>query len=182
MLKLSDNPPVLSPGTESLAELTGQWWVAHTKSRFEKAFAWDLARRDIGYFLPMIEQVRMSGGRKRRVLAPLFSSYVFFCGDEDARYTAMTTHRLCQAIEVLDQESLVAELLAIEKAVQGKVKLDPYPRLTQGARCRVTAGAMRGVEGVVIRRDKLARIVLQVSILGQGAVMEIEADLLELID
>jgi len=77
MLKISENPPILPPEVKTVSELTGQWWVAHTKSRFEKAFAWDLLRRGIGYFLPLVERVRVSGGRHRRVLAPLFPSYVF---------------------------------------------------------------------------------------------------------
>jgi len=45
MRKFSDNPPILSPGVDSLTELTGQWCVAHTRARFEKAFAWELHRR-----------------------------------------------------------------------------------------------------------------------------------------
>ena len=38
---------------------------------------------------------------------------------------------------------------------------------------------MVGLVGTVARRDKLARLVLEVSMLGQGASLEIECDLLE---
>ncbi len=182
MLKLSQNPPVLPPDVESVTQLSGRWWLAHTKSRCEKAFAWDLIDHGIGYFLPLIKRVRISGGKKRRVLMPLFSSYVFFCGDEEDRYTAMTTSRLCKTIEIRNQEGLLAELATIAKALADKVQLDPYPCLAVGRRCRITAGVLRGLEGIVVRRNKLTRIVLQVSILGQGAAMEIDADLLEVLD
>jgi len=182
MLKLSDNPPVVWPAVEPLKQWTGRWWVGHTKSRFEKAFAWDLLRREISYFLPMIERVRVFGGKKRRVMTPLFGSYVFFCGTEKDRYDALMTHRLCQTLEVADQASLARELGHIERALQGKAQLDPYPHLALGERCRVRAGPFMGVEGVIVRRDKLCRVVLQVSLLGQGAAMEIDADLLEATD
>jgi len=182
MFKLSDNPPILSPQIESLGEVTGRWWVAHTKARFEKAFAWQLYRLDIGYFLPMAERVRIYGGKKQRVMMPLFSSYVFFCGDDEDRYTAMTTNRLCQTIDVVDQARLVSELSAIEKAINGGTTVDLYPSIAVGRQCRIIAGALMGVEGIVIERNKRARVVLQVSILGQGALVEIDADLLELID
>ena len=182
MLKLKDNPPILSPGVVMLAELTGRWWVAHTKARCEKAFAWDLLRRRIGHFLPMVQRVKISGGRKRQVLAPLFPSYVFFCGDEGDRYTAMTTNRLSRAIEVHDQERLIEELTAVERALAGKAELDLYPFAVVGRRCRVTAGPFRGLEGVVIHRNRVARLVLEINILGRGAVMEIEAALLEAVD
>jgi hypothetical protein len=78
MLKLSQNPAILTPEVDSLTELTGTWWVGYTKPRFEKAFARDLCSHGIGYFLPMREKVIFSGGRKRRLMVPLFTSYVFF--------------------------------------------------------------------------------------------------------
>ncbi len=64
MLKLADNPPILTPDVESLTDLDGTWWVAHTKTHFEKSFAWDLYSRGIGYFLPMREYVNRSPIRR----------------------------------------------------------------------------------------------------------------------
>jgi transcription antitermination factor NusG len=182
MLKLSDNPPMLHPSVASVRDLAGRWWVAHTRARFEKAFAWDLLRRKIGYYLPLLERVRISSGKKRRVLMPIFPSYVFFCGDEDSRQAALTTNRICQAIYVGNQEQMIDELSAIEKALAGKAELDPYPFAAEGRCCRVKAGPFQGLEGVVVHRANVTRLVLQVSILGQGAAMEIDADLLEGID
>jgi transcription antitermination factor NusG len=104
---------------------------------------------------------------------------VFFCGTDEDRYRAMTTNRLCQTIDVPDQGRLIRELLSIERALAGKVTLDPYPFAAVGQRCRIKAGPFEGTEGVVIQRDRLWRLVLQVSILGQGASMEVDADLLE---
>lgn len=179
MLKLSENPPVTSAPAGGIAAFRGRWWVAHTKARFEKAFAWNLLGRGIGYFLPMVERVQISGGKKRRVLMPLFSSYVFFCGSEEDRYAALATNRLCQTIEVAEQEMLIRQLLDLEKAIVAQVPLDPYPFAAVGERCRVTSGPFQGLEGVVVERNKLSRLALEVNVLGQAAVMEIDADLLE---
>ena len=170
---------MLPPGAESVSQIAGRWWVAHTKSRFEKAFAWDLLHMGIGYFLPLVERVKVSGGRKRNVLLPLFAGYVFFCGGEEHRYQAMKTNRLCQTIEVPDQQQLIEELGCLERGLAGKAELDPYPFAAVGRRCRVTAGPFQGLEGIVIRRNKRPLLVLQVSILGQGAAMEIDCDLVE---
>jgi transcription antitermination factor NusG len=179
MLKLCDNPPMLYPEVQGVTQLTGPWWVAHTRARFEKAFAWDLLYRGIGYFLPLLKRLIISGGRRRQVMAPLFSSYVFFCGTDEDRYAAMTTNRLCQTIRIADQERFVAQIAAIEKALAGRVSLDPYPFAAVGERCRIKAGPFQGTEGIVIHRSKSARFVLEVGILGQGASMEVDADLLE---
>jgi len=180
MIKLSDNPPISTPDVGSITELTGTWWVAHTKARFEKVFAWDMLSHGIAYFLPMRQKVIFSGGRKRTLMMPLFTSYVFICGDGEDCYKAMTTNRLCQTIDVADQDHFRRELTQIERALVSKTVIDQYPQLPVGRRCRVKSGPMMGIEGVVIKRiDRRARMVLEVSMLGQGAVIEIDADLLE---
>jgi transcription antitermination factor NusG len=182
MLKFEANPPMLPSEVPSVANLAGDWWVAHTKARNEKSLAHDLNARAIGYYLPMVERVRMSGGRKRRLMLPLFTSYVFFCGGLDERYAALATNRVCQVIEVTDRPKFVTELLAVEQAVNSKLDLELHPFAVVGRRCRVTAGPLQGKTGTIIRRDKHTRLLLWVGILGCGASLEIDADLLEPID
>lgn len=179
MLRLEDNPPVLAPWAGALADLRGRWWVAHTKARNEKAFAWDLHDRGIGYFLPLYERVYVSGGRRRRVLLPLFTSYVFFCGDEEDRYTAFTTNRICQAIPVKEQPLFVRELAAVHQALNHRRDLQPYPTIARGRVCRVVSGPFKGLEGPVVYVGKKAKIFLQVSVIAQGALLEVDARLLE---
>ena len=121
MLRFCDNPEIVHPRTDDLATIPGRWFIGHTRARCEKAFAVDLAARNIPYVLPMVERVTFSGGRKRRGMLPLFTSHVFFAGDERTRDQAIHTSRLCRAIEVVDQPRLIADLsivlrLLIEKA------------------------------------------------------------------
>ena len=179
MLKFADNPPQLPAGSTSVHDLSGDWFVAHTKARAEKAFAWDLQDRGIGYYLPMVPRITISSGKKRRIIVPVFPSYVFFCGSPAARHEALTTNRLCQVIPVVDQPKLVEELGSIERALAGDLKIDFHPHAAVGRRCRVRAGPLVGLVGTVIRRDHVTRLVLHVSMLGQGAAVEIDADLLE---
>ncbi len=179
MLALADNPPVLSPGMTCIADSAAPWWVAHTKSRFEKVFVADLLARDIAYFFPLLDRVRVSGGKRRHARIPLFPSYVFFSGDAEARQRAIATGRLCQVLRVADQARLVNELSTLHQAMTSRAPLDPYPHAAVGRRCRVIAGPFRGMEGMVVRRDGRTRLVLQIDILGRGAAMEIHPDLLE---
>ena len=183
MLSLSENPSILTPEVKSLAELSGTWWLAYTRPRFEKAFAWDLCSHGIGYFLPMYEKTIISGGRNRRLMSPLFTSYVFFCGTEQDRYMAMRTNRLCQIVNVSDQDRLIEELAGIESALLSRAVIGGYPGLPVGRRCRIISGPMRDTEGVVVeRKSARARMVIEVTILNQGALVEIDADILEPLD
>jgi transcriptional antiterminator RfaH len=182
MLKLSENPPVTWPENVPLANFAGRWWVAHTKSRNEKALAHDLVGRQISYFLPMSWKMRRRAGRKIRSLLPVFSGYLFFSGDENQRVDVLRTNRVAGIIAVEDQDRLVRELSQIEKAVRTGAPLLPHRYLKAGRLVRVTAGPMADLEGIVVRSKNATRLVLQVDILGEATSVEVDADIIEPID
>lgn len=182
MLKESENPPIVYPSARSIRDFTGLWWVAHTKSRNEKAFAQDLISKHISYFLPMSRKVQHKHGRKIRSLLPLFGGYVFFCGGENERVEALKTNRIANIIEVKDQERLLDELCKIEIALLKGAPLEPHHYVKVGQRCRVLSGSLMGLEGIVIKTKAGARLILQVDILGQAASVEIDTDLIEFIE
>lgn len=182
MLKASENPPISWPEVESIRDFTGQWWVAHTKSRNEKALAHDLIRSKISYFLPMSWKVRRRSRRTIRSLLPLFSGYLFFCGEENQRIELLRTDRVANLIEVKDQEKLLGELLQIEQALRAGAPLTPYKYIKVGQQCRVIAGPLLGLQGIVVRSRGATRLVLQVNMLGQAASVEIDIDMIEILD
>ena len=179
MLKLEDNPAPLAARLTKPSDAQGVWKVAHTKPRCEKALAWDLTERGVSYYLPLARRTQMSGGRRRTTLIPLFPSYVFFCGDEQARLSVLTTRHVCNILPVPQQAMLAAELDAVHAALAVNGALAVYPHAVVGKRCRVARGPMRGIEGVVVRDNDVTRIVLSVSIIGHGASLEISAADLE---
>jgi len=148
----------------------------------EKALVRDLRMLGIDYFLPLVRQVRYSGGRKRHRLLPLFGGYVFFAGDTQTRYRCMCTGRLCQTIDVSDQERLLGQLLAIELALTAGLCITPAVELIAGQQCRINGGPLQGAEGKVVRTNGRDRVLLSVDMLGQGAIVDIEADLIERLD
>ena len=182
MLRLSDNPPITFPDdllTRARPAIRGGLGTRRRGARKHSHTIWSRDRSN--FFLPMIPRVRISGGRKRHGLSPLFPSYVFFCADEAERAAALATDRLCQAIPVRNQGQLARELTSLDRLLKAGMRLELYPFATVGKRCRISAGPFEGMEGTVVQRkeDRAARMVLEVSMLGQGAAMEIEADLLE---
>ncbi len=182
MLKISENPPIIWPEGKPIRDFTGLWWVAHTKSRNEKALAQDLVHKDISYFLPMSWKVRRRRGRTIRSLLPLFSGYLFFCGEESQRIELLRTNRVANLIEVKDQQKLLDELLQIEQALQAGVRLVPHRYIKAGQWCRVIAGPLADLQGIVVKTKDATRLVLQIDMLGQATSVEIDADMIEIID
>jgi transcriptional antiterminator RfaH len=179
MLKPEENPPMIWPADSSIKDFQGVWWVAHTKSRNEKALAWQMQKRNISYFLPLTEKVYRKSRRVFRSMLPLFSGYVFFCGDEPDRLEVLKTNRVAGLLEVKDQQHLITELLPIEKALASGINLAPYAYIKAGQRCRVIAGPLIGTEGLVVSDQNKTRLVLQVDILGKATCLEIDSALLE---
>lgn len=182
MLKTSENPPMTWPDVNSIRDFAGLWWVAHTKSRNEKALAHDLTRKNISYFLPMTNKVHRRKGRTMRSLLPLFSGYLFFCGEENQRIELLRTNRVANLIEVKDQKKLLDELLQIEQALRAGAPLTPYKYIKAGQRCRVMAGPLAELYGVVVKSKNTTRLVLQIDMLGQAASVEIDIDMIEFLD
>ncbi|MHC4518346.1 MAG: transcription termination/antitermination protein NusG [Planctomycetota bacterium] len=179
MLKIHENPPVLWPQVESIRDFQGQWWVAHTKSRNEKALAHDLVARNVSYFLPMTLKVSRRSHRTLKSMLPLFTGYLFFCGHENDRIELLKTNRVANLLEVTDQRELLRDLLRVEQAVRAGVPLTPHKYIKRGQWCRVIAGPLLGVEGIVVDQKGNTWLVLQVDMLGQAASGEIDIEMIE---
>ena len=182
MLKVSENPPIIWPQVGSICDFAGQWWVVHTRSRNEKALAHDLMRKNISYFLPMSWKVRRRSRRTIRSFLPLFSGYLFFCGQENQRVELLRTNRVANLIEVNDQQRLLDELVQIDQALRAGAPLTPHKYIKAGQRCRVIAGPLIGLEGVAVKTKNAMRLVLQIDMLGQAASVEIDIDMIEVLD
>jgi transcriptional antiterminator RfaH len=182
LLKVEENPPIAWPEGKSLRDFVGPWWVAHTKSRNEKALAKDLLQKDISYFLPMSWKVRRQRGRTIRSLLPLFSGYLFFCGQESQRIDVLRTNRVANLLTVKDQQKLLNELSQIEQALRTGAALTPHKYIKKGQYCRVIGGPLAELRGIIIKTRGAARLLLQIDMLGQATSVEIDTDMIEIIE
>ncbi len=187
MLQLEKNPPVAysavtGDGSLGPRDWENPWLAAYAKPRQEKALAWDLFRRDVSYFLPMVLRQTSSGGRRRRNLYPLFPSYIFVSDSDEARLAALKTNRVVRLVQVnvAEQPTFRREIAALEIALRScPESLELYPRLALGARVVVKAGPLKGVEGIVLQFGQKRKLWLGVTTLGVGATVEIHPDLVE---
>ena len=169
-------------GAGILDTTAGRWWVLHTRSRHEKVVASALEEQRIGHYLPLVQVQRTYGRRRLTVQIPLFPGYVFLCGGLNECDAAWQTNRVARIIYVDNQEQIRTELQHIYRVVESGEPVDLYPSLRQGRRCRVRSGPLRGVEGVVVRRRNPCRMYISATMLGQSAVIEIDAAVLEAVD
>ncbi len=174
-------PAAVAPG-EWIVPGAGHWWVLHTRARNEKRVAGMLAEQQVRHYLPLVTVHHTYAKGKATFDVPLFPGYVFLCGNHNDCDKARRTNRIASILHVEDQERLRAELRHIYRVVEGGKAVELFPALQAGQRCRITRGALQGVEGVVLRHGGRCRMYLSVSTLGQSALVEVDAALLEVID
>jgi hypothetical protein len=177
-LKAIENPPVVYPEQTLQAEPDPglPWWVGKTRSRQEKALAWELKAGGIPYFLPLVPQAQKSRRRVRTSLVPLFSSYIFFQGSGLQRHQALRTGRLARVLHVQDQQGLHSQLRALAKAVDLGTELKLCDMVKKGSRVRIAFGPLAGLEGVVLSYKGQARLILNVEAIAQAASVQVNLD------
>jgi transcription antitermination factor NusG len=127
-------------------------------------------------------RVKRRRGRKIRSLLPLFGGYLFFCGDQDHRLDVLRTNRVANIIAVKDQRKLLGELVQIEHALRTGAALTPHKYVKAGQHCRIIAGPLVDLQGIVVKAKNTTRLVLQIDMLGQASSVEVDADVIEVID
>ena len=69
---------------------------------------------------------------------------------------------------------LVDDLRSIKRLIDTDQPLTPEARLEPGQLVRVRSGALRGLEGTVVKRSGEQRLLVAVRFLNQGASIELE--------
>jgi len=171
-----------SDSDRSLSQNERRWYAVFTVPRNEKSVAKHLNLREVECFLPTYETFRVWKNRQRvKVVLPLFPTYLFVCIDRHDRATVLQSPGVLQIVgnsrEPLPLPESEIEFLRSDFCRQ---RAEPYPEFVTGQKVRVRSGVMRGVEGVLIRKNNSLRFVLTLSLINQHAAIEVRGEDLDL--
>ena len=71
------------------------------------------------------------------------------------------------------------QILCLQRLVENKKDIDPYPYFKEGQRVRIKRGPLAGVEGILAERKGKHFLVLSIDLLRQGVSLKIEASEVE---
>lgn len=172
-LESMTHPPDLF-GNPLLSAPDTRWWVFQTRPRSEKAFATVMSRRGATYFLPLITRKWRKNGRAFESQTPLFANYVFVPGTHDVRDIAFGTGLAVRDVKSDDQEQLGRQLAGVHAVLTGGDDPRHETDLVAGDRVVIVDGPYAGVEGVYLNRGDGVRVLVEVSLLGQGVSVAID--------
>lgn len=152
------------------------WHAVYTRHQHEKSIAQILTDKGFVTLLPLYTASHHWKDRTKVLSLPVFPCYVFINGGLERRLDILTTPGLYSLVSCAGQPATIplSEMDALRRAVENGGRLEPHPFLKCGDWVRVKRGPLEGVQGILIGRKNLYRLVLSVEMLGRAASLELD--------
>jgi transcription antitermination factor NusG len=157
------------------------WYAIYARHQHEKIVAQILTSKGFEVLLPLYQSVRRWKDRTKTLSLPLFPCYVFLKGGLERRLDILTTPGIYALVSSAGRPSPIpsVEIEAIRRTIESGAPIEPHPFLKCGDLVRVKCGPLAGVQGILVRKKNLYRLIISVEMLGQAAAVEVDALLVE---
>jgi transcription antitermination factor NusG len=157
------------------------WYAVYTSPRHEKRVQQHLGHRRVPSFLPLFRTMhRWKNGCKAQVELPLFPGYVFVNIPRTERVNVLDVPGVISFVGPKGEPAQLSDF-EIETLRSGLhlQKVEPYRGLAIGQKVRITAGALQGLEGTLIRNANGLRVVITVNLIQQSVSIELDSNAVE---
>lgn len=161
-----------------------KWYAVYTRPRWEKKVAEQLAKRKLENFCPLNKVVKQWSDRRKTILEPLFTSYVFVYVSEREHLSVKQTEGVLNFVYWLGEPALIRteEIEAIKSFLSRHedVKLEKID-VSVSDKVRVTDGPLIYREGDVLEvYNKTVKVFLPS--LGYAMIAEVSKSRIEIIN
>jgi transcription termination/antitermination protein NusG len=153
------------------------WYAVWTRSRHEKAVEEHLARKEVEVFLPTITRWSRWKDRKKRIDWPLFPGYCFARFDPDRLISILSSPGVASVVSFDGKPAPIPEIEidGIKRLMTSGLQFDPCPLIKEGAMVEVIHGPLKGVVGRLQKKERHARLVLSVDLIGRAVSVTVDA-------
>jgi transcription termination/antitermination protein NusG len=162
-------------------EMQGGWYALYTRHQHEKTVEDLLSRKGFVTFLPLYAAARRWKDRNKILSLPLYPNYVFLHGGLDRRLAILNTPGVIGVVGFAGRTSMIPniEIEAIRRIIANRLNVEPHPFLKCGDWVRLKSGPLEGIEGILVRKKNVHRLVLSVDLLQKSVSVEVDAVLVE---
>jgi transcription termination/antitermination protein NusG len=153
------------------------WFAVWTRARHEASVASQLDRKGIESFLPTLPRWSRWKDRKKRIDWPLFPGYCFVRIDPRNSLAVLKCSGVVSLVSCQGQPMPIpdVEIESVRTLVSSDLQYDPCPLLNEGDKVEIAFGPLRGVVGRLARKGSKARLIISVTLIGQGVSVEVDA-------
>jgi transcription antitermination factor NusG len=153
------------------------WYAIRTRSRHEKVVDHQLRARGVEAFLPLVDRRRRWADRWKSVRLPLFPGYTFGRFPLESRAAILHAVGVVEILGINGHATPIPEneIEVVRTLVTNVLPVDPHPYLKDGMEVEIVRGPLKGVRGILIRKDRRARLVVAIHLIQQAASVELDA-------
>ena len=154
------------------------WYALRTKSRHEKLVRDQLDKQGIEPLLPTVKRLSQWKDRKKEIEVPLFSGYCFVRFSQQEKTPVQQTTGVVEIVGSGSRPESIPEqeIDALRRLMTSVLPYDSHPYLHEGMAVEVIRGPLKGVRGILLRKEKRHRLVLGVRLIQQAAAVEIDVN------
>ncbi|MGA9389339.1 MAG: UpxY family transcription antiterminator [Candidatus Sulfotelmatobacter sp.] len=168
-------------GSDTTRDADSAWYAVYTRHQHEKNVARALVGKGFEAFLPLYTAVHRWKDRDKQLSLPLFPCYVFLRSPLDRWQPILTIPGVHSVLGFGGKRSMIpdSEVEAIRRMVASPLLAEPHPFLTCGDRVQLRAGPLQGLEGILLRKRSVWKLVVSVEMLQRSVAVEVDASMVE---
>jgi len=154
-----------------------RWYAAYSCANHEKSVARQLELRSIESFLPLYERPSRWKDRTVKLQLPLFPGYVFVRLAIEKKLGVLQVPGVVRLVGFNGHPAPLPEeeMQALREGLSGSLRVEPCPYLQIGRRVRVKSGALRGLDGILLKKKNGYRFVLSLELIQRSMAVEVDA-------
>jgi transcription antitermination factor NusG len=152
------------------------WFAIRTAAGREKSVASQLQSKGYETLLPLSRSKRQWCDRVKELELALFPGYLFTRFDFNQRLPILITPgvQLIVGTGKIPTPVSDAEIEALRRVVASGASAEPHDYLSAGQRVRIRAGALVGLEGILVEAKNSWRMILSVELLRRSVAVEVD--------
>lgn len=154
------------------------WYALRTRSNAEQLASTGLQAKGYQQYLPCYRARRRWCDRTVEARVPFFPGYIFCRFDASAKLPVISTAGVVSVVGFGTQPASIAdsEIEAIQTALNSGAHAEPCAFLKEGQRIRVIDGALKGVEGILLKKKAEWRVVISIALLQRSLSVEVDRE------
>jgi len=165
----------------SLTKTSKKWYVFYTCPKFERKIHEYLQESGYESFLPLCWVVKQWSDRRKRLLTPLFSGYIFVNIEQSRIHEVLKTPKIirCVTFNSVPASLRQEEVDSIMQIMENFYPFEVSCGFKVGDSVVVAKGPLLGMEGILVEERGNQRFALRIESLRQFVLVSIPADHIE---
>jgi len=158
------------------------WYAVHTRSRHEDRALLGLTQKSLNAFLPKIEVWSQRKDRRKKIMIPMFSGYIFvelMNLNNDTKLEVLKTFGVVRILGKPHGHEPIPvpdhQIEAIRRIVHSKIEVQHFQYPQVGERAKIVDGPFQGIEGLVVSTDLEKELfVISIELLQRSVAIKLE--------